>query len=55
MTPVRRLARLGGLLVAALVVASLAAGCSSGGSASIKVTEPGLAPRRRWPRRAPRT
>ncbi len=40
MPPVRRFARLGGLLVAALVVASVAAGCSSGGSASIKVTEP---------------
>jgi periplasmic copper chaperone A len=39
MTPIRRTARLGGLLVAALFVASLAAGCSSG-SGSIKVTEP---------------
>lgn len=37
---VRRLGRLGGLLLAALVVASLPAGCSSGGGASIKVTEP---------------
>ena len=40
MTPVGRLTRLGGLLLAALVVASLVAGCSSGGEASIKVTEP---------------
>jgi len=40
MTPVRPLARLGGLLAAALVVAVVAAGCSSGGSASIKVTNP---------------
>jgi hypothetical protein len=39
MTPARHNARLGGLLVAALVVASLAAGCSSGGG-SIKVAEP---------------
>jgi copper(I)-binding protein len=39
MHPVRRFARLGGLPVAALVVASIAAGCSSGGSASIKVTD----------------
>ena len=39
MPPVRRFARLGGLLVAALVVVSLAAGCSSGGG-SIKVAEP---------------
>ena len=40
MPPVRRFARLAGLLVAALLVASVAAGCSSGGGASIKVTEP---------------
>ena len=40
-----RLARLGGLLVAALVVASVAAGCSGGGG-SIKVTEP-------WARTSP--
>jgi hypothetical protein len=39
MPPVRRSARLGGLLVAALVVASVAAGCTSGASASIKVTD----------------
>lgn len=39
MTPVRRLTRLGGLLLAALVVASVAAGCSSG-SASIVVADP---------------
>jgi len=39
MTPVRRFARLGGLLLAALVVASVAAGCSSG-SASILVADP---------------
>ena len=38
MTLARRFTRLGGLLVAALVVASVAAGCSSGGTASIKVT-----------------
>jgi periplasmic copper chaperone A len=46
MPPVHRSARLGGLLVAALVVASVAAACSSGGSASIKVTEP-------WARTSP--
>jgi len=40
MPPVRRFARPAGLLVAALLVASVAAGCSSGGGASIKVTEP---------------
>ncbi len=40
MTPIRSLARLGGPLVAALLVASVAAGCSSGGSASITVTGP---------------
>lgn len=39
MTLVRRSARLGGLLLAALVVASIAAGCSSG-SASIIVSDP---------------
>lgn len=39
MTPVRRLTRLGGLLLAALVVAAVAAGCSSG-SASIVVADP---------------
>jgi hypothetical protein len=40
MAPVRRLARLGGLLVAALLVASVAAGCTSGGGSSITVTDP---------------
>jgi periplasmic copper chaperone A len=40
MPPVLRPARLGGLLVAALLVASVAAGCSAGSSASIKVTDP---------------
>jgi len=40
MTPARRLTRLGGLLIAALVVASVAAGCSSGGgTADVKVTD----------------
>ncbi len=39
MTPVRRVARLIGLLLVALVVATLAAGCSSGG-ASIVVADP---------------
>jgi periplasmic copper chaperone A len=39
MTAARRLSRLGGLLTAALVVASVAAGCSSGG-ASIIVSDP---------------
>ena len=40
MTPARRLSRLGGLLIAALVVASVAAGCSSGGgTADVKVTD----------------
>lgn len=39
MTPVRRRTRLGGLLLAVLVVASLAAGCTSG-SASIVVADP---------------
>ena len=39
MDPVRRHARLGGLLLAALAVASLAVGCSSG-SASIMVAAP---------------
>ena len=39
MPPVRRFARLGGLLAAALVAASVLAGCS-GGSASITVSEP---------------
>jgi copper(I)-binding protein len=40
MTPVQRSARLGGLLVTLLVVAVLATACSSGGGASIKVTDP---------------
>ena len=40
MPPVNRFARLAGLLTAAFVVASVAAGCSSGGGASIKVSEP---------------
>ena len=40
MNPARRFARLAGLLAAALLVASVAAGCSGGGSASIKVTDP---------------
>jgi hypothetical protein len=40
MPSIRPPARLGGLLVAALVVASIAVGCSSGSSASIKVTDP---------------
>jgi periplasmic copper chaperone A len=39
MTPARRLTRLGGLLLATLVVASVAAACSSG-SASIVVSDP---------------
>ena len=40
MTPARRLSRLGGLLIAALVVASVAAGCSSGGgTAEVKATD----------------
>jgi len=40
MTPARRLSRLGGLLLAALVVASVAAGCSSGGgTAEVKATD----------------
>ena len=39
MPPVRRLTRLGGPVLAALVVASVAAGCSSG-SASILVADP---------------
>ncbi len=39
MTPVRRLTRLGGLFLAALVVASIAVGCSSG-SPSIVVADP---------------
>ncbi len=40
MSHVTRSARLGVLLMAALLVASVAAGCSSGSSASIKVTDP---------------
>ncbi len=40
MTLVRRFTRLSGLLVVALAVASVAAGCSSGASAEIKVTDP---------------
>jgi hypothetical protein len=40
MTPARRLTRLGGLLLATLVVASVAAGCSSGGgTAEVKATD----------------
>jgi copper(I)-binding protein len=41
MSPVRRFGRLAGVAAAALVVAGLAAGCSSGGgSAAVSVTEP---------------
>jgi periplasmic copper chaperone A len=40
MSGTTRVARLGGLLAATLIVASVAAGCSSGGGASITVTEP---------------
>jgi len=40
MSHATRSARLGGLLLAALLVASVAAGCSSGAGASITVTEP---------------
>jgi len=40
MSHVSRTARFGGLLAAALLVAFVVVGCSSGGSASIKVTEP---------------
>jgi copper(I)-binding protein len=40
MDPATRIARLGGLLAAVLLVTSVAAGCSSGSNASIKVTEP---------------
>jgi len=40
MKPVRPTARLRGLLVATLVMALLLAACSSGGGASIKVTDP---------------
>jgi len=40
MIPARRFARLGGLLAAALVAATLAAGCSSGSGASVTITEP---------------
>jgi copper(I)-binding protein len=40
MAPARRLARFGGLLLAALVVGSTAAGCSSGGaSADLTITD----------------
>jgi copper(I)-binding protein len=48
MIPVHRSSRLGGLLVAAVLFASVAAGCSSGGSASMTVTDP-------WARNAPKT
>lgn len=40
MLPVRRPARLGGLVMAALLVATALAACSSGGGASITVREP---------------
>jgi hypothetical protein len=40
MTPARRLARFGGLIAAALVAATLAAGCTSGSGASVTITEP---------------
>ena len=40
MSPITRIARLGGLLAAMLLVASVAAGCSSGSSASIRITDP---------------
>ncbi len=40
MSAITRIARLGGLLAAMLLVVSVAAGCSSGSGSSIKVTDP---------------